>query len=187
MFAKNPEKEKVKTRLARKIGEVKARRIYKQLLDDNIKIHSRASYDFIVYVQGDLDYFSDVKTKKQMGTNLGEKMMNAFKEEMQNYCKIVLIGSDLIVEHHLVEKAFTELENCDVVIGPAKDGGYYLIGLKKINNIFDNIRWSTPAVLEETIQQIKINGLSYVTLEDRRDIDTVEDLKQYKGKLVFDI
>ena len=98
-------------RLARKIGEDKARKIYKQLLDFNIKIHSRASYDFIVYVQGDIDYFSTVDTKRQMGADLGEKMMTAFKEQLKYYNSVAIVGSDLILEKHHVEQAFSELWN----------------------------------------------------------------------------
>lgn len=187
MFAKNPEKEKTKTRLARKIGEDKARKIYKQLLDYNVKIHTRASYDFIVYVQGDIDYFYDVKTKRQFGSDLGEKMMNAFKEQLKYYNYIAIVGSDLILENHHVEKVFEELEKFDIVIGPTIDGGYYLIGMKKFNCIFKNIRWSTSTVFEETVQKIKDMGLSYFVLSQLRDIDTVEDLNHYKGKFSLDL
>ena len=155
MFAKNPEKEKVKTRLARKIGGEKAKRIYDQLLFKNICIHSRVAYDFMIYAQGDLEYFSNVKAKKQMGTDLGERMLNSFKEELQYYDRVVLVGSDLIVENTLVERAFEELEKCDVVIGPANDGGYYLIGMKKADDVFSNVRWSTSTVFEETVQKMK--------------------------------
>jgi rSAM/selenodomain-associated transferase 1 len=187
MFAKNPETEKTKTRLARKIGEFKARKIYKQLLNDNIKIHSKASYDFVVYVQGDLDYFSKVKTKKQLGADLGEKMMNAFKEQLEYYNKVAIVGSDLILESSLVEEAFEELENFDVVIGPSNDGGYYLLGMKKTNNIFKDISWSTSTVFKETIQKIKTIDLNYSILSKRRDIDTIEDLKHYKDMSSFDL
>lgn len=187
MFAKNPEKEKTKTRLARKIGESKTRKIYKQLLNYNIKIHSNASYDFIVYVQGDLDYFSNVKTKKQLGADLGEKMMSAFKEQLKYYNSIAIVGSDLILENHHVEKAFEELEKFDIVIGPTIDGGYYLIGMKKFNCIFNNIKWSTSTVFQDTIQKIKDLGLSYFVLSQLRDIDTVEDLNHYKGELSLDL
>src|SRR5690606_4157743 len=91
------------------------------------------------------------------GENLGERMLNAFSENLSNYDKIIIIGSDiheLKPEH--IEQAFKKLDTHDIVIGPAKDGGYYLLGLKLLNsNIFRNKNWGTSTVLEKTLEDLK--------------------------------
>src|SRR5690606_37115102 len=93
----------------------------------------------------------------QKGNDLGERMLNAFSQNLRNYDKVIIIGSDIYelkTEH--IEQAFHKLNNHDVVIGPAKDGGYYLLGLKSLKpEIFKNKNWGTSSVLKNTIQDLK--------------------------------
>jgi rSAM/selenodomain-associated transferase 1 len=115
----------------------------------------------------------------QNGIDLGERMLNAFKEGFDaGYKKIVLIGSDLpdIDAKHII-KGLDALESNEVVFGPAEDGGYYLIGLQKlIPEIFLNKPWSQPHLLKNTLQELQQLNVSVATLDTLNDIDTYEDL-----------
>ncbi len=179
LFAKNPRTEQVKTRLARDIGQENAVRVYTYLLKENIRIHSHAPYDFMVYTQGDPSYFSPLRTRPQNGSDLGEKMHGAFVQELHQYTRVVLIGSDLILSSDCIAHAFSSLEREDLVIGPATDGGYYLIGMKEDLDIFSDIPWSSSTVFIDTIQKIKGFGKSIAMLSELRDIDTGEDIPYY--------
>jgi hypothetical protein len=105
-------------------------------------------------------------------------MHNAFKEGFDDgYEKIVIIGSDLIeLESNDIKKAFEKLDENDIVIGPAEDGGYYLLGMKQIpENIFRNKEWGTNTVLKDTLKDI--DSLQFHLLKVKNDIDTYEDIK----------
>lgn len=191
IVAKSPASEKVKTRLARSIGEAQARNIYSEILHRLITEHSNRSYQLILYVQGDLKYFSGFKhisIKKQVNGNLGDKLWDIFQTELPYYRKVILIGSDLPLNCAFVEDAFTKFEQ-DFIIGPAYDGGYYLIGLKRPHDVFSGIPWSTEVVYEKTISRIEHFSSHYTVLETKRDIDTYDDLQYYRtnGLLSFDL
>lgn len=121
--------------------------------------------------------------KIQSDGDLGEKMASAFREELtkKNY-KTLIIGTDCpFVTNGILEKAYLELEKSDFVLGPAKDGGYYLLGMREFHSsVFTGIPWSTEAVLSLTINRIKELNLSYSLLEELNDVDTVEDWKEWK-------
>jgi uncharacterized protein len=191
VFVKIPVTGKVKTRLAKSIGNEKALKVYKYLVD--------YTYSVVRDVEADVEiWFSDSKTdfkgpglmdmvkKVQTGGNLGERMSNAFREGFTSgYHKVVIIGSDCpeILPDH-IEGAFKFLDKTDVVIGPSFDGGYYLLGMKKWNpNLFLNIDWSTDQVFRQTRRVIEKEGLNFSKLERLNDIDTVEDLNNSKFKL----
>lgn len=177
---------KVKTRLAKSIGNKKALEVYKALvyhtlkeakkLPDNVKIYYFYSED----PSNSNKVPGEHKFHIQEGTTLGDKMAAAFDwAEQQAYSKKIIIGSDC-AELSVVNlnEAFSKLGNHEMVIGPAKDGGYYLIGMKKLYpEIFRGIQWSTNSVYNSTIDKIESNALSYATLEILSDIDDVEDLK----------
>ena len=115
---------------------------------------------------------------EQKGSDLGLKMFNAFQDSFKkNYKKVVIIGSDLfdLKPQHLLE-AFNKLETHDIVLGPATDGGYYLLGMKKLHtNIFLNKTWGTNTVLNDTIQDLKNENV--FLLEPINDIDIYDDIK----------
>lgn len=183
IFTRNPELGKVKTRLAASIGQENALQVYIELLQHTRKVVLETDYDKRVLYSDAIntkDMWNNhlFQKKEQFGKDLGVRMYNAFREGFEEgYQKIVIIGSDLItLEANDLKKAFTALDTNDVVIGPAEDGGYYLLGLKSIpENIFKNKEWGTHTVLKDTLKNIK--NLKYSLLEEKNDIDTFEDIK----------
>jgi glycosyltransferase A (GT-A) superfamily protein (DUF2064 family) len=94
------------------------------------------------------------------------------------YEKVLIVGSDIFeLEQKDIENAFTVLDTTETVLGPATDGGYYLLGMKAPNaKIFQNKNWGTNTVLEETLADL--NPTKYVLLEARNDVDYFEDIKE---------
>jgi len=186
VFVKNPLLGKVKTRLAQKIGVKNALRIYQKLLNHTLQIILLLTQDVIIYysdevIMDDMWVGRQFLKEKQTGIDLGDKMSNAFKYCFsKGYKKICIIGSDnLEIIKEIIEQAFNELNDTDVVIGPASDGGYYLVGMKAhYSKIFKNKPWSTSRVLEETINELKDQALSYSLLKTLNDLDTYKDLKK---------
>lgn len=185
IFTKNPELGKVKTRLANTIGNQNALEIYKKLLTHTSLVSREMEVAKWVYYSnkvGDNSYFEDTIFDKfiQSGEDLGERMKNAFKHGFnEGFENIVLIGSDCyeLNSTHL-NKAFNVLETKKFVFGPAKDGGYYLVGMNTFfSKIFENKTWSTETVLEEAILDIKKSNQNFDTIETLSDVDYEEDLK----------
>ena len=181
-FVKNIKLGKVKTRLAKTIGNQAAFEVYSEL----VKITEQATKETIADKR---IYFSDtiVETKwgthfkaTQEGIDLGERMKNAFNKGFADgYERIVLIGSDLpdINASHL-KAGLQALKQNEVVFGPAIDGGYYLIGMTKMNDpVFDNKPWSQPNLLKLTLSELEQKNISYTLLEALNDIDTFKDLE----------
>lgn len=183
IFTKNPELGKCKTRLAKSIGDTAALEVYKKLLQHTAKVTQDLSADKAVFYNIepiDQDDFSSTyfSKKTQRGDDLGEKMSNAFQGGFQNnYEKVVIIGSDLYdLQTRDIDEAFLQLTHNDYVIGPAKDGGYYLLGMKKFTpEVFQEINWSTATVLKETLHILKNKKVALLT--QKNDIDTIDDIK----------
>jgi rSAM/selenodomain-associated transferase 1 len=191
LFLKYPEKGKVKTRLAKDIGNEKALLIYKKLVIKILNQIDSNNYDISIY------YFPenkknevkkwinlpDIKYLPQSGDDLGARMLNAFKDSISlKYAKTVIIGTDCLeINNNIISKSFYLLDDSDLVLGPATDGGYYLIGLKTIiEPLFKNISWSTDKVLKQTLNKAKELNIEYKFLDFLSDIDTLEDLNNYK-------
>ncbi len=182
IFTRNPEPGKAKKRLAASIGEESALKIYKFLLKHTSEITKDLPADKEVYYSEKIekeDMWDESYGKKlQKGEDLGEKMKNAFQTGFASgYRNIIIIGSDLFeIKKDDLEEAFKSLENSDYVLGPATDGGYYLLGMKSLNlKLFKNKSWSTASVFEDTIKDI--NSENITILEKRNDIDVFEDIK----------
>jgi len=186
IFVKNPELGKVKTRLAKSIGDAQALAVYFKLLRSCFDLTESLSQDVVIYYNNYIDsedHWRSDRYKKylQEGKNIGEKMSNAIAEQISlGYENVCLIGSDIYdLSEEVICKAFGALKSKDIVIGPALDGGYYLIGMKKANgDIFNISKWSTDTVLKETIEKIKQQGLSYEKMTQLNDIDTIDDLRK---------
>lgn len=184
VFVRNPELGRVKTRLAKSIGDQAALETYKILSKHTSKIISEIDSDQLIFYSDkiqDNDVWTTTNCKKQIQTkgDLGQKMLAAFQYGFSlGYQKILIIGSDLYsLRPKHIESAFEQLENYDVVIGPALDGGYYLLGLNFIiPKIFKQKQWSTSSVLKETLSDLKEFNVNL--LEPLNDIDTYEDLKK---------
>jgi rSAM/selenodomain-associated transferase 1 len=192
IFVKNPIKGKVKTRLAANIGDISALEIYVKLLKHTQKCTHLLNADKTVFysdfIENDERWSSDVYYKKvQKGNSLGERMENAFEYAFsQGSERVVIIGSDCFeISSEIIDNAFAQLEHCDVVLGPAFDGGYYLLGTKSlIKELFWDISWSTDQVLIQTLTKCATLGLKTITLEELSDIDNEADLERtgYKFK-----
>lgn len=188
VFIKNAVKGKVKTRLAKDLGDDKALEIYKQLLSHTQDITQDLSASKSIYYSEKIvlnDIWDQSKYFKQVqkGKHLGEKMSNAFQEEFSNqYDSICIIGSDCYdLSSEVIEMAFESLQKNDFVIGPANDGGYYLIGMNKFTSqIFEDKTYSTHNVFDEAIQEIKKLNKSYFVLPELTDIDDINDLKKFE-------
>jgi hypothetical protein len=183
IFTRNPKLGKCKTRLAATIGDQAALDIYMILIRHTAEITKDLSCSKEVYYseevpENDLWGKDNYAKQLQKGNDLGERMYNAFKSGFQKgYKKIILIGSDIYdLNSETIEEAFVEIENADFVIGPAADGGYYLVGMKTLNNeIFQNKNWGTETVLEDTLNNL--NHKKVKLLEIKNDIDVYEDLE----------
>ncbi|CAL2089339.1 TIGR04282 family arsenosugar biosynthesis glycosyltransferase [Tenacibaculum sp. 190524A02b] len=183
IFTRNPELGKVKTRLAKTIGDEAALAIYKFLLNHTKTVTTSGAFDKAVYYsvkvrENDIWDTNTYLKFPQQGSNLGERMKNAFQDAFDNnYDKVVIIGSDLYdLKAHHIKEAFEKLSTNDVVIGPAEDGGYYLLGLKKVHtNIFENKAWGTETVREDTLNDLQ--NVSLHLLEPLNDIDVFEDIQ----------
>jgi rSAM/selenodomain-associated transferase 1 len=182
IFARNPELGKCKTRLAKTIGDENALAIYKILLHHTVKISKDLNVDKYVYYsnstsKNDAWNQETFRKKNQEGEDLGRRMENAFLDLFTaGYEKVIIIGSDMYdLNKADLENAYSCLENDDVVIGPAIDGGYYLLGMKKLYPlVFKNKTWGTNTVFEDTMADLF--DTSICKLEERNDIDVYEDI-----------
>ncbi|MEO9258482.1 MAG: TIGR04282 family arsenosugar biosynthesis glycosyltransferase [Crocinitomicaceae bacterium] len=188
IFARNPVQGKVKTRLAQGIGDEEALKIYHELLDFTIEESSKVSAEKMLYYSDfipEQQLNNDFSIALQTGEDLGERMKNAFSEGFKKgYGRIILIGSDSFeIDANDIQKAFFMLNDKDTVIGPATDGGYYLIGLKApFEPIFTNKPWSTDVIFKRTYLELMLYNKTIALLEEKSDIDTLEDLEEHYKK-----
>lgn len=189
IFYKNPVLGKVKTRLAATLGDEKALAIYLQLAHHTQQICKTIAVDKVVYYSDYIDtadFWEATHFKKevQRGETLGERMVNAFAQSFQNdYQQVCIIGTDCLeLTTNVLLQAFDDLIKKEIVLGLAKDGGYYLLGMKKIHeSFFYNKKWSTHTVGHDTLQDILYQKNSYSLLPLLSDVDVENDLK---GKLL---
>lgn len=184
-FVKSPTPGKVKTRLANTIGDKEAADVYQQLAQDNFKVlRDCESADLIVVFDPPEDALRINKWLleaehyiPQQGAGLGDRLICAFQWAFnQGYRKVTAFGSDTLeLTTTIVSQSFVALESADVVIGPAKDGGYYLIGTTAlIEGLFHEINWSTAEVLSQTYKKIGDLKLKYLTLCPLEDLDEIK-------------
>ncbi len=187
IFTRNPELGKCKTRLAAKVGDATALAIYKFLLSHTVAITTDLKAAKQVYYseyKGENDIWDDTIFEKvvQDGEDLGVRMANAFTAGFNaGYRNIIVIGSDVYdLSKEDLEKAFAALNTNDYVLGPAEDGGYYLLGMRTFTpELFKNKSWGTETVLEATMQDLQ--GEQIALLEQRNDVDRYEDIKDIEA------
>jgi rSAM/selenodomain-associated transferase 1 len=191
IFAKNPEMGKVKTRLAKTIGDEKALMIYLKLLEHTHAIADKVFADKAIFYSERvqefdlLDYYKFPKFL-QKGDDLGDRMDRAFGQAFgQHYEKVVIIGSDCYeLTTEIIEDALAALDTHNVVIGPAHDGGYYLLGMDRhYSHLFKQKAWSTEDVLLDTLLDLKKLKLSYSLLPTLNDVDEEKDLGELNKHL----
>jgi len=185
IFVKNPVLGTVKTRLAKSIGDGKALEVYLDLMEkcrqEVQKVDCKRHLFYSQYIVKSDDWTSQLFDKRiQAEGDLGVKISEAFKTVFQENSKVLIIGSDCYdLTDIIIQEAFRKLDEADVVVGPANDGGYYLLGTKQLHpDLFQEITWSTESVLEETVLRAKSKNLSVVLLKELIDLDTLEDLKK---------
>lgn len=184
IFLKYPELGRSKTRLAATVGAENALKVYQELLDHTHLITKDLNFDKYLFYDKVTPYkmpWSDdiYQTAYQVETDLGGRMSNAFEQLFQKgYERILIIGSDCYdLTQEILEEAMQKLKNKEVVIGPAKDGGYYLLGLTRwIPELFTDVKWSTDEVFKSTTETLEKLQISYDTTTILSDIDVYEDL-----------
>jgi hypothetical protein len=187
-FARAPLPGKVKTRLSRRIGDDLALDLYRTMGKEILtRITRPDAWDTLVFFspreEGQLikEWLgTEYRYLPQRGDDLGERMHAALKDARAlGHPGAVLTGSDipeLSADH--IERAFTALDSADVVLGPAADGGYYLVGMKEPRReIFRGIEWSGGTVYRDTCQKIVRAGLLYTAIDTLCDIDGIEDIR----------
>ena len=183
VFYRNPVRGAVKTRLAATVGDEKALQIFSKLALHTQDIVAEVAVDKNVCYSESIqegDVWPDHYQKTvQHGADLGERMKDAFARGFRSgYNAICIIGTDCLeLTGNIVVEAFESLRHADAVIGPAQDGGYYLLGMRKLYpEVFRNKAWSTETVCRDTIADFERLGLTFVKLPVLCDVDTEEDL-----------
>lgn len=185
IFVRKPELGKVKTRLAASIGVEAALAVYQQLLKHTQAISSSLQCDKYVFYVDEIEeediwhqgYLKLLQAQKDLGGRMKAAFTQLFEKGHQRIC---IIGSDCFdLTPSLITSSFSLLHQHDVVIGPAKDGGYYLLGMRgEIKDVFDGIEWSTEKVLVQTQEKIIQHGLSSALLPVLTDVDTIHDVPE---------
>lgn len=192
IFLKYPELGRSKTRLAASVGNENALKVYIKLLEHTNLITKNLNLDkFLFYdkvTENKMAWGEPIyQTAYQKDGNLGERMKDAFEQLFsKGYERLVIIGSDCYeLNQEIIEQAFELLKSKEVVIGPAKDGGYYLLGLTKlVKELFKNVAWSTDEVFKTTTQVLEDLNIVYDTTPILSDIDTIEDLPAELLKII---
>lgn len=186
VFAKNPEPGRVKTRLAAEIGEEEAARLYRRLGRRVVDQLRGGDYRLVVCYDPpgageEIVHWLDgeeLDLRPQAEGELGVRLEAAFGDAFRESRRVCVVGTDAPgVDRSLVEEAFRALDTADVVLGPAEDGGYYLMALSQpAPALFREIPWSTSAVLETTEARAREAGLTVARLRTLSDVDTAADL-----------
>lgn len=187
IFIKNPELGKAKTRLAESVGPERALKIYEALLKHTRQlsqaVDARRMLFYSAFVDEEDQWPSTYFFKYlQVSGGLGERMSAAFLRAFAAAgSPVLIVGSDCAqLTSAIVEDGIKALETHDFVIGPAEDGGYYLLGMRAFHpEVFQDIAWSTEEVLPQTLEIIRSNSWSHALLPVLSDIDYEEDWEKH--------
>ena len=191
VFTRNPALGKVKTRLAKTVGDTTALEIYTFLLERTRDIAMKVAADKAVYYsvkirENDIWDAAIFQKYQQVGEDLGFRMLHAFKNGFEaGYEKVLIIGSDLYdLTPDTIANAFLALDKNDLVIGPAEDGGYYLLGINLLEEkVFKNKNWGTETVRKDTLEELKDKKV--FLLEELNDVDVFEDIEHHPAFQTF--
>ncbi|MGO9122088.1 MAG: TIGR04283 family arsenosugar biosynthesis glycosyltransferase [Desulfomonilaceae bacterium] len=194
VFTRYPEAGKTKTRLKAELGPEGAAELQRVMSEHAIgrvrELAKTGPISVEVRYQGGSTSLmkqwlgADVLYREQDGNDLGDRMLRAFDEAFRDGAgHVLLIGTDCSgISAQILEKGFQELERNDLVLGPAADGGYYLIGLKRVYpELFSTIPWGTENVLERSLGIARLQGLSTILLDLLHDVDRPEDLDIWRN------
>ena len=189
VFAKAPRPGRVKTRLAADLGAQEAARVYRRLGRRVLDAVREGPYRTLVYydppdAEAEMrDWLGgeSLEFRPQTEGDLGERMVRAFEEALRDADRACIMGTDVpALRAALVVQALERLESADVVLGPAEDGGYYLMALSRPHpEIFRDVPWSTADVLGATLERTRRAGLRESLLPVLKDVDTAADLPAY--------
>lgn len=194
VFAREPVPGRVKTRLAAAIGDQAAADLYETMLQDVLKsVRELSGVDVVVYwdcEEGSLPLLAGkyrCRSRRQIQGDLGRRMQRAFEEMFADGCGLCcIIGSDapdLPLPYILDAYRMLSTPQADVVFGPSRDGGYYLLGLRHVRQqLFTGISWGSAAVLEQSLAAARDSGLPAALLPVWQDIDTLEDLQAFRER-----
>ena len=182
VVCKAPQLGRVKTRLAAEIGDERALTVYRELLRITLTAVASPAWDVVIVLDGDASCMPPhpYRCIPQRGNDLGERIVHAM-HDVGVYDRYAVIGSDtptMTTQH--IANAFAALDTHHVVIGPALDGGYWLIGMREPHaHLFADIPWSTDRVLTRTRERCEEHARTIALLETLSDIDVREDLERH--------
>ena len=172
------------------MGAAKALQIYRALMAHTRQLARTVSVKRLLFYSNFIDTKDQWSTNEfqkhlQQGDDLGERMQQAFSLAFEQHQKVVIIGSDCAsLTADILSEAFDLLDQHPFVVGPAIDGGYYLLGMNRFTpELFDNMTWSTDTVLSDTLQRIQSLEATYALLPQLSDIDFEEDWEKYGWEL----
>jgi rSAM/selenodomain-associated transferase 1 len=188
VFVKHPEPGAVKTRLAPAVGAEAAAALYRALAEEVLEatVPRSGEYETLVFFDppGAADamraWLPGMRMRPQCAGDLGARMTAAFARAFERGARrVAIIGTDVpAVTRDTVGGALAALDEADVVVGPAEDGGYYLLALgAPRHELFEGVAWSTTAVLDQTLARAATAGLRVRQLRRLRDVDTLEDVR----------
>ncbi len=189
IFTRYPIAGQTKTRLIPALGAAGAADLQRQLTEFTLRQVRSLTQDISIYFSGgnlaQMQHWlgSSWQYQPQTGTNLGDRLSNAFQQSVtQGYQSTVIIGIDCPeLNPEILQAAFANLQDHDLVLGKAHDGGYYLIGLQhNVNELFTEMRWGTDQVFAETLRRSQSLNLKTKILPTLHDIDYPEDLATWE-------
>jgi uncharacterized protein len=189
IFCKAPMLGNVKTRLIQKLGARGALDLYQQLFERLISELSASRFKTELWISPDKDHaFFERYTFarfQQAGTDLGVRMSTALRDGLTRHESVILVGTDLpLINRSYIEQAVSALQTHDVVLGPAEDGGYGLVGVKADTpDMFSDIDWGTERVLSQTCARLNRDQLDFGLLPLIWDVDRPADLPRYEAWL----
>ncbi len=200
ILARYPQPGKTKTRLARSLGTEPVAQLYQAFLTDLAQRFATPAYALHwAYTPPEFDFAtlgaalapqqtSYMRYFPQEGADLGERLLHAFRWTFaRGFARTILIGSDSPqIQHDTIEEADAALEHADLVLGPAEDGGYSIIGMNAPYDVFSDIPMSTPAVWNMTLQAAQRQHLRVAELKPIFDVDELPDLRRLAALLEQD-
>ncbi|HAG93140.1 MAG: flagellar biosynthesis protein FlgB [Pseudomonadales bacterium] len=186
IFAKAPVIGQVKTRIAKTHGKAFALQLHRRLCEHMIAMALQSNVGAVEVWTTDaraLGYFEalGVDCCLQQGQNLGTRMDFALRHGLARHDRVVIVGADAAsIDAGYVQAAFTALQQSTVVVGPASDGGYVLVGATQpVPFLFRDMPWGTPEVMGLTLERLLAGGCDFHVLAERWDIDTADDLRRH--------
>ena len=194
IFAKAAIEGAVKTRLAQQVGNAAALEIHRRLCR-HVVAQCRAAGADAVEIWAALDVNDGflqgfgLPVLEQQGRELGTRLDFAMRHGLARHSRVVIVGADVYsLTPAYLQQAFAALQHSEIVVGPAQDGGYVLIGAQhSLPLVFQDIPWGTAEVMAATMDRLLSNVIGFELLPERWDIDTLEDIRRHAPELLRDL